>query len=224
MLEPQGAVLALTSSADLEVLQSRVELRDFIIENAQSLFQYANSIRKLDAKGDSLYIITGCIKSDSWALAAYNGLIDPQNDVLRLIRKGHPSSTTEYGWTSKGTAEARCGSSQNNDKDQCLFLQGFKMSFSAAFHSKMKGNSSNFRDTKPSDGTSHSDGSDRGNRGQGGNNRRDPRNHASDGAGGFGPKVDSRSGLTDDVCVNYFPKAEVEVATFAMPRGRPSDS
>ncbi|KAJ2926534.1 hypothetical protein H1R20_g10562, partial [Candolleomyces eurysporus] len=86
MLGSEGAVLV-TSSADLEELENYVELRHFIAENARLLYLHANGIRRLD-EDESLYILTGCIKSDSWAMAAFKGPIYPPYDVLRLIRKG----------------------------------------------------------------------------------------------------------------------------------------
>ncbi|KAJ2929795.1 hypothetical protein H1R20_g7306, partial [Candolleomyces eurysporus] len=209
MLEPEGAVLALTSSADLEEFRSHVELRDFIIDNAASLYRYANSIQRLDYH-ESLYIITGCIKSDSWALAAYNDLPDPQNNVLKLIRTGSSGSTPAYVWTDRGTAEARSGSTQNGGthKDQCLFLQGFKVAFSAAFRSRMKGNLPNFEDSCDGEGTSDSDASDENDRrqGDGGGNR----NSNDARGGGIGSKRCSRGGPSDGLFVEYFPNRRTE--------------
>ncbi|RXW20158.1 hypothetical protein EST38_g5689 [Candolleomyces aberdarensis] len=210
MLEPEGAVLALTSSADLEEFRSHVELRDFIIDNAASLYRYANSIQRLDYH-ESLYIVTGCIKSDSWALAAYNDLPDPQNDVLKLIRtEASGSASPAYVWTDRGTAEARSGSTQNGGthKDQCLFLQGFKVAFSAAFRSRMKANLSNLDNSCDGEGASDSDTSDESNRRQGdsGGNRKS--NDA--GAGGIGSKGCSQGGPSDELLVEYFPKHRTE--------------
>jgi hypothetical protein len=220
MLESQGAVLALTSPADLVVLQNRIELRDFIIDNAASIFHYATSIRKLDNHGESLYIVTGCIKSDSWALAAYNGLIDPRNDVLRLVRKGSPNPKPAYGWTTKGTAEARSGSSQSSGdhKDQCLFLQGFKMAFSPAFHSKMAG------DSKPKDsrdgGAPDSD-TDEGDWRGGGNssNQRSSKHSSTTRGGASSVKTSLGYGLSDrdEALVESFPKDSVDVGFSFLP-------
>ncbi|RXW14218.1 hypothetical protein EST38_g11639 [Candolleomyces aberdarensis] len=147
-LSSQGAVLLLpTSSADLEELDNHMELRDFIINNPSSLYRYANSIRRLDDH-ESLYVITGCIKSDSWALAAFKDPVDPLNDVLNLVQTNHNSdndiSDPTHVWTSRGTAETRTGSNPTRGQDsykgknQCLFLRGYKLAFSQAFRSRMK--------------------------------------------------------------------------------------
>ncbi|RXW14961.1 hypothetical protein EST38_g10889 [Candolleomyces aberdarensis] len=215
MLEPQGAVLALTSSADLEELESHVELRNFIIDHAAPLYEYANGIRKLD-DDESLYIVTGCVKSDSWALAAYNDPVDPQNDVLRLFRKRSSGSNPIYGWTHRGTAEARCGPGSTREsgarpKNQCLFLQGFKIAFSVAFRSRMGGPSPSSSSSDPTDrklGEDSSPGPDK----HGGSNSNDDRsNHprgnganslSSDGSKGKGGFSDR---AVDELSVGYFP-------------------
>ena len=140
-LSSRGAVLALTSSADLDELENHIDLRDFIINNAMQLYRHANGIRRLDHT-ESLYFVSGCIKSDSWAIAAFNEPVDSPNDVLRLIQSGTtptPKDSKEaephlkYTWTSRATAEARTGFNANRGKEtyrgknQCLFLRGYKM-------------------------------------------------------------------------------------------------
>jgi hypothetical protein len=128
-----GAILALTSSADQHELKDRIELRAFIINNARLLYQYANSIQRLD-KDESLYFITGCVKSDSWALAAFNEPVDHPKDVLTLVQIGGNSdaSAPNYDWTSRGTAEAWTGSNLTKGKDkytgknQCLSSEATK--------------------------------------------------------------------------------------------------
>ncbi|RXW12585.1 hypothetical protein EST38_g13269, partial [Candolleomyces aberdarensis] len=79
----QGAVLACTTSADLEELDDPDSLRDFVIQHAGALYQQATSMKKLAE--DSLYIVTGCIKSASWGLAAYRDA--PADQVLRLEKR-----------------------------------------------------------------------------------------------------------------------------------------
>ncbi|RXW17748.1 hypothetical protein EST38_g8099 [Candolleomyces aberdarensis] len=147
-LAPKGAVLALTSPADLHELKDRIGLRDFIINHALLLYRYANSIRRLD-NDESLYFVTGCIKSDSWALAAFNEPVDHPNDVLRLVQTGGGSgmSALTYAWTSRGTAEAWTGSNSTRGRhdytgrNQCLFLRGYKMAFSPEFRLRISGHS-----------------------------------------------------------------------------------
>jgi hypothetical protein len=141
MNSTEGAALVLTSPAISEDLDDPFAFQNFIVENAETLFRYANSIRTL-GPDESLYFITGCDKSESWAIAAYTDAMAPPNDVLRL-----QWGKTQYLWTCRGKAEARTGpsiaTSENNDEgrgahDQCLFLRGYCLAFSQRFRERMK--------------------------------------------------------------------------------------
>ncbi|KAF6751708.1 hypothetical protein DFP72DRAFT_1135563, partial [Ephemerocybe angulata] len=132
----EGAILAITSAADLEEVKDHAALREYIIEHAETIYKYANSVRRLGQE-ESLYIVTGCIKSDAWAAAAYSGYMIPPHDVLCLVQFGS-SSPPSYAWTERGSSEARCDESgEPGLKNQSLFLRGFKLSFSRNFRSRM---------------------------------------------------------------------------------------
>jgi hypothetical protein len=130
----QGAVLACPTSADLEELVHPIALRDFLVQHAGAVYEHAraHSTRPLGDE-ESLYIVSGCIRSDTWALAAFNSQAEPSNNVLRL-EKNRAGNVPAYIWTQRGTAEARSGSTsvpesseRHRRKDQCLFLRGFKL-------------------------------------------------------------------------------------------------
>ncbi|TEB36720.1 hypothetical protein FA13DRAFT_1080271 [Coprinellus micaceus] len=92
--------------------------------------------------GESLYIVTGCIKSESWALAAYKGPMVPPNDTLRLVQVNEDMEAdgTWYAWTERGTSEARSSEpSEHGLKNQSLFLRGFKLTFSPRFYASLRG-------------------------------------------------------------------------------------
>jgi hypothetical protein len=142
-------VLACTTPADLVELVNTGPLRNFLTEHAGIIYQHANSLWHL-ADEDSLYIVSGCIKSDSWALAAYKHLAQPPDNLLTLSRRNmdgnDPNQGPIYDWIERGTAEARFGSNSAarqsgvyNGKDQCLFLQGFKLALSRTFRTRLKG-------------------------------------------------------------------------------------
>jgi hypothetical protein len=138
-------VLACTTSADLEELDEIEPLRDFLIQHAGIVYQHANSIRRI-ADEDSLYVVSGCIKSDSWAIAAYKDPAEAPDDLLTLSRrKPNDKIPAVYDWIDRGTAEARFGSNAAArasgaylGKDQCLFLQGFKLALSQGFRAQLK--------------------------------------------------------------------------------------
>ena len=68
--EPRGGVYVATSSAKLEELVNHSRLRKYIVQNAKAIYAHADSIREIDDDAP-LYIVTGCIKSKSYALAAF---------------------------------------------------------------------------------------------------------------------------------------------------------
>ncbi|KAJ3511672.1 hypothetical protein NMY22_g15576 [Coprinellus aureogranulatus] len=136
----KGAVLALTSLADLEEVRDRMALRDWLLEHGRLISKYANSKCRI-GRGESLYVITGCIKSNSWALAAYKDAMTHPNDTLSLVRMGDEGVATLpfYAWTKRGTSEARRSEvTQHGTMNQTIFLRGFKLSFSSKFHANMQ--------------------------------------------------------------------------------------
>jgi hypothetical protein len=120
-------------------------LRDFLIQHAGIVYQHASSVRRI-ADEDSLYIVSGCIKSDSWAIAAFKDPAKAPDDLLTLSRRKSKNQIPIYDWINRGTAEARFGSNSAaresgmcKGKDQCLFLQGFKLAFSQEFRARLRG-------------------------------------------------------------------------------------
>jgi hypothetical protein len=139
--------LACTSNADLEQLVDRLALREFIVQHAGLIYQHADSIQRVD---EPLYIISGCIKSDTWAIAAYEQMPQAPYDELRLVKAASSSGPggllSDYDWTRRAMAEARFGTNRttqselgNHGKDQTLFLRGFKLALSDHFRSKLRG-------------------------------------------------------------------------------------
>lgn len=147
--EQPGAVLAFTSSADLEELDDHALLQDHICQHAELFYTHANSIRRIGVD-ESLYIITGCVKSDSYALAAFQQSMDALDHTLKLVQRTRANITNEmqsstaaqrpsYMWTRRGTAHTRTGVSKElGNKDQALFFRGFKLKFSPSFRARMK--------------------------------------------------------------------------------------
>ncbi|KAJ3527936.1 hypothetical protein NMY22_g9598 [Coprinellus aureogranulatus] len=135
----EGAVLAMTSPGKLEELSGsdKTTLRKFISQHAGLIYDYANGIHAID-EGESLYIITGCIKSENWGLAAFRETpvfrepAVPPHDIPspRLVKlPGVPGESNPqdpiYDWRSPGTFYSYVGQSQGDgSEDQCLFLRG----------------------------------------------------------------------------------------------------
>ncbi|KAH6890781.1 hypothetical protein BKA70DRAFT_866685 [Coprinopsis sp. MPI-PUGE-AT-0042] len=132
--ETQGAALALTSSGELETLTpaSRSQLKEYLCSNGTQLMIRLRQKRHLQP-GQSLYVVTGTIKSDSWAIAVHTSpMQEPYDQMVLTRREDTPEDTSPtYEWASCGSADARCGTSKaigedgRRSKDQCLFLRGF---------------------------------------------------------------------------------------------------
>ncbi|TEB28198.1 hypothetical protein FA13DRAFT_815757 [Coprinellus micaceus] len=113
-----GAILAMPTGADKEEAEDIIEMEEYIRVHAEGIYRHTNSLRRI---GDdmALYIITGCIKSDAWAAAAYTEKNDYGQTSLQLVSI-LPSLETggvapEYQWTKQGMSEARWGTSSQNE-------------------------------------------------------------------------------------------------------------
>jgi hypothetical protein len=220
MAAARGAVLVSTSPADLEELDNYIKLRGFIIQHASSLYQSANTLRELD-DDESLYIVTGCIKSASWAMAAFRDPMAPPHDVLRLVKGGSSGPIPIYMWTSRGTASAKSYPNELDrdynakEKNQTLFMHGFKLSFSSAFRSRWN-NQPITRDAedsnKPSKDFDFFD--EGGNRDSPDDTNGGSSSKRSEGGGGFfsnGLKSTFGHALSDGASIQSFPKRRTEV-------------
>lgn len=126
MVAPRGAVCVSTSPADLVEVKNRVSFRSFVVENASLIRKYASMNHEELDDDEPLYIVTGCIKSDSWAVAAFTEPSSPPDDVIRLQDLAASGCNPAYVWTSRGTASART-SLNPTGKNQTLFIQGFQL-------------------------------------------------------------------------------------------------
>lgn len=93
----------------------------------------------------SLYLVTGCDKSSSWAVASQSSASEECKICLKVtacqITEG--SSSLEYSWDRQGTATAHVCSpltvdGQAKKKNQCPFIRGFKISVRDGAFSKMR--------------------------------------------------------------------------------------
>ncbi|KAF5332258.1 hypothetical protein D9611_008140 [Ephemerocybe angulata] len=134
----QGAILALTSPGTLNEVQNQEKLRDHICNYAELFYNHANMLQQLGSD-ESLYIVTVSIKSRDWGIAAFRDHMFAPDNVLILAQRN--CWDRGYRWTHRGSAEARYGVSESTLADECLFLRGFKLDFSAPFRTRMKSQS-----------------------------------------------------------------------------------
>jgi hypothetical protein len=123
-------------------LKNLVALKRYLNQNAGAIYQQAYLMEQIEA--DSLYVVTGCIKTAGWGLAAYQDATPGQ--VLRLTQRfdGNPSSGKGrlYDW-ARGAGEAWLWPNTpgeanfNDEKAHTLFLRGFTLAFSSTFYTRL---------------------------------------------------------------------------------------
>jgi hypothetical protein len=102
----------------------------FALENAPSWYHYANKERGWCIGSDSLYLITGCHKTDSWASAAYSETAGATSISLKLniAKNAEGHASYNYSWENHHTVQGRVSSGSNTLKNQCVFARGFRIS------------------------------------------------------------------------------------------------
>ncbi|TEB18513.1 hypothetical protein FA13DRAFT_592345 [Coprinellus micaceus] len=133
----RGAVYVATSPAKLDELVNPARLRKYI-QNAKAVYPRADSIREI-ADDNPLSIVTGCIKSDSYAIAAFR---ETNNDPMSLENFTCGGDVTPtFDWTSlPRSGEGKFGSSgERGLKNETFFLRGFKLDSSHECQSRLKG-------------------------------------------------------------------------------------
>ncbi|KAH6867200.1 hypothetical protein BKA70DRAFT_1453574 [Coprinopsis sp. MPI-PUGE-AT-0042] len=123
---PQGAILALTSPAQLHTLTGSENRRLWLwlCDHEMEFLQHVDPGRT-----DPLYVVTGKVTSSSWAIATYTEAMPESDNDLVLTHT--PGKMPPYYWSKPGTAQTRSKSSSAVNKqgqrasDQCLFLQGY---------------------------------------------------------------------------------------------------
>lgn len=143
-------MLAVTSPANLLEATHKTYVQECIIQHAELFYRHADSVMGV-GPDESLYVITGCVKTDSWALAAYRDLpISHEGRVIRLVHigdawilsntSGQRKQVPVYDWRERGSSEARRSkySEGRQMENQTLFLRGFTVSFSASFVARLR--------------------------------------------------------------------------------------
>ncbi|KAH6916495.1 hypothetical protein BKA70DRAFT_487888 [Coprinopsis sp. MPI-PUGE-AT-0042] len=132
--QKEGAILAVTSPAELREVKDHSLLRRYLCENAASLFAFLAEHHALP-HGSSIYVVTGTILSATWATATHSIPMHPSHNTL-VLKREVPSDQSRkpfFVWTKRGNARTQTQGSQAGEaKDQCLFLRGFLITASPA--------------------------------------------------------------------------------------------
>jgi len=135
-----------------EDLQNIALFRDFAAENAENWYRFVNGPRGRELRNGELRLITGCDKTSSWGLAAYQNIQSrsdsPDSLGEPLLRFRNTSdfsdriSRTTYCWEHEGMVEVKAGPEFQVDEDmpdreararnQCTFIRSHTIMLSEA--------------------------------------------------------------------------------------------
>ena len=130
-----------------EDLQNITLFRDFAAENAESWYRFVNGPCGRDIRNGELRLITGCDKTSSWGLAAYQNIqsegdsSDSLGEPLLRFRNTSDADDcvprTPYCWEHEGTAEVKAGPEDMpgngaRARNQCTFIRSHTIMLSKA--------------------------------------------------------------------------------------------
>lgn len=116
---------------DLRDLKS---FHDYGRKNAVYWYEYVNGTLGRMVENGSLYLVTGCDKASSWAVASFSNKSADNNVSLSFnaIQVPESRASYNYSWETHSSASVRIGPVRRNDEEitqnQCVFIRGFKFS------------------------------------------------------------------------------------------------
>ncbi|KAJ6520870.1 hypothetical protein DFH09DRAFT_1373202 [Mycena vulgaris] len=141
---PHGAVLALPHGAHLENLENLKNIREYAAQNAESWYRYINGARGRGLPNGSLYLVTGCEKSQSWGMASFHNV----REEFQLTYKptAGPDTAPNYCWRGlharKNPAHSKSYNPSPMDADslnQTTFIHGLSISLGTGIWGKLFG-------------------------------------------------------------------------------------
>ena len=143
-----------------EDLENITLFRDFAAENAESWYRFVNGPCGRDIRNGDLRLITGCDKTSSWGLAAYQNIqsrsdsSDSLGEPLLRFRNTRDFSDrisrTTYCWEHEGTPEVKAGPELQVDEDmsdgeararnQCTFIRSHTIMLSEEAWARVQSN------------------------------------------------------------------------------------
>ena len=161
----EAAFLALPDGASRHDLRNKVKFLQYAQANAMHWYQFANGRLGREAANGSLYLVTGCDKSTTWAAGSHSSASE-SNDLsfkFTIAKVGELGAAFNYSWDTDSSTTVRTGpeisNTQEEIQNQCNFIRGFRVSVregaraalmgSAKLSSILHSKSSNFfRETK----------------------------------------------------------------------------
>jgi len=128
---------------------SRWELRNLAkfqhtaLQNAVRWYQYVNGPLGRQATNGSIYLITGCDKSNSWGVASFSTRSE-EHGVSLIFTAAGTAANYAYSWETVSPVAVRTGPKRGDGihgvvKNQCVFLRGFKLALRESYWAKLFG-------------------------------------------------------------------------------------
>ena len=128
-----GAVLELPEGATLFEARNIRAFDNLAKSHAESWYRYAHGARPGLISNGSLYLVTGCIKSDVWGIAVFDeSSIFAEPVRFRIEETVAENTASKYSWENTGTTACSIGPSDQSigdpdEPNQCVFLRGRKI-------------------------------------------------------------------------------------------------
>ncbi|KAJ7595131.1 hypothetical protein C8J56DRAFT_1124062 [Mycena floridula] len=119
-----GGILVLPDGASRITYRNLSRLKEFILENIQLWFGYANGARGRETS--HLCLVTGCDKSRSWGTAAFSTSNSEQEVSLKFVAANLEGGFS-YTWNTVNSAAVRVSSIPCPFQNQTVFIRGFNL-------------------------------------------------------------------------------------------------
>ncbi|KAK7024997.1 hypothetical protein R3P38DRAFT_1057812 [Favolaschia claudopus] len=131
----EGAILVLPDGASRQNLLPVESFRAHVRDSSTEWYRYA---RNWLSASDSLFVVTGCDKTASWAIATASATTGTIGFSLKLSVVGMAEATLgpRYQWMDFGSATVRTSSpcdTLSGNENQCIFIRGFFVPRSTPF-------------------------------------------------------------------------------------------
>ncbi|KAJ7476205.1 hypothetical protein FB451DRAFT_1034030, partial [Mycena latifolia] len=140
---PTGALLALPHGAHLKKLENVEPVRKYAVQNAETWYRYVNGTRGRGLVNGTLYLITGCEKSQSGGISSFENVAAGSEFQLSFI----PTSSADAGYNyrfRRGTpALTKVFSSVLQGEgllNHTTFLHGFTITLGEGIWGRLFGN------------------------------------------------------------------------------------
>ena len=137
----EGALLVLPDGATRTDLQFRNVLSKYAQEHVPRWRKWLVGSLGLDARNDSLYLITGTDKTTNWCVASYSNTSGGARSLLRFTNTGTAAvgRTGRYSWESSSSVEARTCPAlrEGSSRNQCVFVRGYRLTLREGLYQRM---------------------------------------------------------------------------------------